>query len=450
MADKINIGMVSLGCDKNRVDAELMLGVLPDGEYNIVNDEKIADVIIVNTCGFIESARQESIDTILDIARNKVDGRCKVLIASGCLAERYGNELLTEIPELDAVVGVGNYMEIDSVIKSVLMGSKHVKRTDNIDYNVDFNGNRVLTTPGYMAYVKIAEGCNNACSYCIIPKIRGIYRSRSMEGILREVRELSKRGTKEIILIAQDTSKYGTDIYGKRMLPELLNKISDVEGIEWVRLLYCYPEDISDELIYTMKNNENICKYIDIPIQHINDEILRRMGRKSSRQDIEGIINKLRENIPDIVIRTSLIVGFPGETNEQFNELYDFLKKYRLDRVGVFTYSAEEGTRAAEFQGQIDDDVKKARQRKIMALQRRISKSKNKEKIGKTLKILVEGTSDDGVLVGRTYGDAPEIDGVIYVKNNGSKIKQGDFIDVEVTGALDYDLVGVIKYEPCK
>lgn len=450
LAQKINIGMVSLGCDKNRVDAELMLGVLRERGYNIVSDEKIADVIIVNTCGFIESASQESIDTILEIAKNKVDGRCRMLIASGCLAERYGDELLNEIPELDAAVGVGNFVQIDEVIKDFFKFGKRVKKTGNTGFDVDFNGKRILTTPRYTAYVKIAEGCNNACTYCIIPRLRGRYRSRSMEGILKEVDALSKNGTKEIILIAQDTSKYGIDIYGQNKLAELLNRVADVDGIEWVRILYCYPEDISDELIYAIKSNDNICNYIDIPIQHINNEILKKMGRKTRRQDIEAIIEKLRSNIPDIIIRTSLIVGFPGETDEQFNELYEFLTEYKLDRIGVFTYSMEEGTKAAQFEDQIDEKLKKARQRKLMLLQKRISRNKNKAKLGKTLKVLLEGTDKDGIMIGRTYGDAPDIDGIIYVKTMGYDFKVGDFADVYVTDALDYDLIGVIKNESCK
>lgn len=461
MASKIKIGMVSLGCDKNRIDAEIMLGLLSEKDYIIVNDEREAEVIIINTCGFIESSKQESINSILEMASNKENGRCKVLIATGCLAERYGGELLSEIPELDAVVGVGNYLEIDSVIKDALNHNERIKKTDNIDYDIDFSAKRVLTTPNYTAYVKIAEGCNNACSYCIIPKLRGIYRSRSMEGILDEVRSLSAMGTKEIILVAQDTSKYGIDIYGRKMLPRLIDEISKIDGIQWIRILYCYPEDIDDALISVIKNNDKVCKYIDIPLQHINDDILNRMGRISSRHGIESLISRLRENIPGIVIRTSLIVGFPGESDQQFNELYDFLLNFKLDRVGVFTYSREENTEAAEFKGQIDEKAKKSRYKKLMMLQRKISKEINKNKVGNVYKVLIEGKKDDGTYIGRTYGDAPEIDGIVYVGTLPEKsgamdekgilsIKPGSFISVQITDALDYDLVGVICNESGK
>lgn len=457
--DVIRIGMISLGCDKNRVDAEQMLGLLSDKGYKIVNDENDADVIIVNTCGFIDSAKQESIDSILEMASCKESGNCKVLIASGCLAERYSDELLEEIPELDAVVGVGNYMEIDSVIKSILKDKIRIKKTNSTDYNIDFSSRRILTTPKYTAYLKIAEGCNNACTYCIIPKLRGVYRSRSIEKILDEAKKLSASGTREIILVAQDTSKYGIDLYGRKMLPELIEKLSQLEGIEWIRILYCYPEDIDDALIEAVKNNENVCNYIDIPIQHVNNEILHNMGRLSNKESIECVIKKLRENIPDIVIRTSIIVGFPGETEQQFNELYNFIKEYRLDRVGVFTYSREENTEAYSFEGQIDEKTKKIRYKKLMSLQKKISKEKNKEKCGNIYKVLVEGKNDRGYIIGRTYGDAPDIDGIVYIKPydkdaESSKykdsIKEGSFIYVKITDALDYDLVGVIHDEYSK
>lgn len=444
MTQKLNVGMVSLGCDKNRVDAETMLGILNHRGYNIVNDERLADVLIVNTCGFIESAKQESIDAILDLAKYKEEGRCKVLIASGCLAERYSDELLSEIPELDGVVGVGNYLEIDNIICDILKSTQRVNRTNNIDYDVNFNEERVLTTPGYTAYIKIAEGCNNNCSYCIIPKLRGIYRSRSMDNILKEARYLAGKGVKEIILVAQDTTKYGMDLYGKKKLAELLKNISIIDGIEWIRLLYCYPEDIDDELIEEIAANPKVCKYLDIPIQHVSDEVLANMRRLSNRSCIENLIKKLRQRIPGIVIRTTLIVGFPGETEEQFRELYDFLKEYKLDRVGVFTYSQEEQTDAALLPNQIDNKVKKARFRELMTLQKRISRENNDKKVGSIFRVLVESVGDDGILWGRTYGDAPEIDGGIYIKNSGANIKPGDFVEVLVTGSHDYDLVGEV------
>lgn len=440
---KINIGMISLGCDKNRVDAEVMLGILRDRGYNIVNDESSADVIVVNTCGFIESAKQESIDAILEMAKNKEFGRCKALIASGCLAERYSNELLKEIPELDAVVGVGNYVAIDSVVDEVINSNKKINSTGNIDYDVDWSRERVLTTPKYFAYIKIAEGCNNDCSYCIIPKIRGLYRSRSIESIIREAQNLSNSGVKELILVAQDTSKYGIDLYGKKMLSKLIRKISDIDGIEWIRLMYCYPEDIDEDLISEIRQNEKVCKYIDIPIQHVNDEILRNMRRISIKKSIEGLISRLRRDIPGIAIRTSLIVGFPGETEEQFLELYDFLKDNKLDRVGVFAYSQEEDTDAASFGNQIDEKIKADRQKRLMSLQKAISLNTNRQEIGKTYKVLVEGYNNEEI-IGRTYKDAPEIDGNVYIKNNGMTVREGEFIDVKITGALQYDLKGEI------
>jgi len=434
--------MVSLGCDKNRVDAELMLGVLSDSYYNIVNDASIADIIIVNTCGFIETAKQESIDAILELAKYKTDGRCKVLIASGCLAERYSDELLSEIPELDAVIGTGNYMNIESVVRKVIEGHKEINETRNVNYDIDFSGKRILTTPSHTAYVKIAEGCNNRCSYCIIPNLRGIYRSRSIDKIETEVNELCSKGIKEVILVAQDTTKYGIDIYERKMLSELIRRISKIHGIEWIRILYCYPEDIDDELINEIKTNSKVCKYLDIPIQHVNDEILKRMRRHSRKKDIEDLIEKLRKNIPDIVIRTSLIVGFPGETHEQFMELYDFLKEYRIDKVGVFTYSQEEGTDAAYFENQIDEKVKALRQKELVKLQKRISYEKNKEKIGNVYRVLVEKVDEKSTAIGRTYGDAPEIDGQVYVKNIKPHTKKGDFINVKIIDGLDYDLLG--------
>ncbi|MDI6618243.1 MAG: 30S ribosomal protein S12 methylthiotransferase RimO [Clostridiales bacterium] len=438
--------MVSLGCDKNRVDSEIMLGILSGERYNIVNNERDADILIVNTCCFIESAKEESINTILELAENKKIGKCKALIVSGCLAERYADDLLSEIPEIDAVIGTGNYLEIDNLIQAVLKNEERVKRINNINYNIDFNKNRILTTPQYTAYVKIAEGCNNNCSYCIIPKLRGNYRSRSIESILNEIRYLAKNGTKEVILVAQDTSKYGIDLYGKRSLSRLIGSISKIDGIQWIRILYCYPEDIDDDLIAEIKNNDKVCKYLDIPIQHVNNEILKKMRRASSRESIAALIEKLRKNIPGIIIRTSLIAGFPGETEEQFKELYDFLKEYSIDRVGVFIYSREEGTEAFYFKDQIDKKIKVSRQMRLMTLQRGILRSLNKQKIGKVYRVLVEDIKDD-CMIGRTYGDAPDIDGLVYVKDNIDNIKKGDFMDVKITGILDYDLVGVVEHE---
>lgn len=444
MVQKLNVGLVSLGCDKNRVDAELMLGVLSDRNFDVVNDASIADVIIVNTCGFIETAKQESIDAILELAKNKVEGECKVLIASGCLAERYSEELLAEIPELDAVIGTGNYMGIESVIDRALKGHKEINETRNINYDIDFSGKRVLTTPSHTAYVKIAEGCNNNCSYCIIPNLRGIYRSRSIDRIEAEVLQLRDNGIKEVILVAQDTTKYGIDLYGRKTLSELIRRISKAQGIEWIRLLYCYPEDIDDELINEIKTNDKVCKYMDIPIQHVNDEILRQMRRLSRKKDIEALMQKLRKNIPDIVIRTSLIVGFPGETDEQFRELYDFIQEYKIDRVGVFTYSQEEGTDAASFENQIDDKTKAMRQKELIKLQKSISCEKNKGKVGLIYRVLIEKVDANNTVIGRTYGDAPEIDGQVYIRNAKPDVRKGNFVCARITEGLDYDLLGEI------
>lgn len=450
MTQKLNVGMISLGCDKNRVDAELMLGILSNDRFNIVNDAAAAHIIIVNTCGFIESAKQESINTILEIGRYKEEGNCRVLIASGCLAERYSSELLSEIPELDAVVGVGNYMGIEAVIDRILGGERAFKETENINYDVDFNAERVLTTPEYSAYVKIAEGCNNRCSYCIIPRLRGIYRSRSLDKITAEVETLANNGTKEIILVAQDVTKYGIDLYGKKMLSNLLNRLSKIQGIEWIRLLYCYPEDVDDNLIEEIKKNEKVCKYIDIPLQHINDEILKNMRRISRKKDILALIKKLREEIPEIVIRTTFIVGFPGETGDMFDELYDFVRDYRMDKIGVFTYSQEEGTDAALFEDQVEEKTKKLRQKKLISLQKKISREKNKDRVGKTYKVLVESINKDNMLIGRTDGDSPEIDGYVYIRNISDNYKPGTFIYVKIVESLDYDLVGEVCYESCK
>lgn len=435
--------MISLGCDKNRVDAEVMLGVLKKKGYNIVNDEDNADVLVINTCGFIESAKQESVDAILEMARYKETGRCRVLVAAGCLAQRYGDELLREIPELDAVIGTGSYTEIDSIVREIFDSQgRGLNRTGDMDYDIDKSWDRILTTPGYTAYLKIAEGCSNECSYCIIPRIRGIYRSRSMETVLSEAEQLAHSGVKEIILVAQDTSKYGIDIYGKHMLHQLLEKISRIDGVEWIRILYCYPEDIYEELISVIKNNEKVCKYLDIPIQHINSEILRRMRRASSRRSIEELIVKLRERIPGVVIRTSLIVGFPGESEDQFMELYEFLKEYKLDRAGVFIYSQEEDTDAALYEDQIDEKTKKERRRRLLSLQNRISHNINSNKIGMIYKVLVEGRLDSGEFTGRTYGDAPDIDERVYVICSDGELKPGDFINVKITGASEHDISG--------
>ncbi|WP_041644351.1 30S ribosomal protein S12 methylthiotransferase RimO [Mahella australiensis] len=431
--------MISLGCPKNLVDSETMLAELADKGYVITNDPKEADVIIINTCSFIESAKQESINTILEMARYKEIGRCKGLIAVGCLSQQYKEQLLDEIPELNAVIGTGDYHSIGLVVDKILNGGK-VAYFEGGDVSVEGIEKRILSTPPYMAYVKIAEGCDNGCSYCIIPFLRGPYRSRPMENIIEECKELVDRGVKEIILIAQDTSVYGRDIYGKPRLAELLHELDNINNIEWIRVLYCYPDYVNDELIEAIVQSRHVCHYIDIPIQHINDKILAKMGRRSRSNDIKGVIERLRKCIPGIAIRTSLIVGFPGETDRDFQMLRDFVEQYRLDNVGVFTYSQEEGTIAAAMPEQVAEDVKQERYKSIMRVQRKIVLEKNKERIGFSYKVLVEGCNN-GVYVGRGYMYAPEIDGLIYFTSD-KPLDAGQMVYVKIKGVKDYDLTG--------
>lgn len=443
-----NIGMVSLGCDKNRVDAEVMLSILSKNGFNVVSEEEKADVIIINTCGFIESAKQESIETILEMASNKENGKCKSIIVTGCMAQRYRDELLKEMPEIDAIVGTGSYKDICEIVNKTLKGEHGIIKTDNINYNLDFQ-ERILTTPSHYAYVKIAEGCDNNCSYCIIPQLRGKFRSRDMQSILNEVENLSKQGVKEVILVAQDTTMYGKDLYGEKKLPELLKKIEQIEGIEWIRILYSYPEEITDELIYTIKSSKKICNYFDIPLQHVSNNILKSMKRRTTKEKIEGLLEKIKHIIPDAVIRTSLIVGFPGETEDDFKELEIFLRKYRLDRVGIFMYSAEEGTIAAKMEPQIEDEEKQRRKDILMKVQSAISLEKNKSLIGEKLDVIIDGSSKNGQYFGRTYGDAPEIDQQIFINSNNLDFKKGSIVKVKVTKAYTYDLMGDVKNESC-
>ncbi|MCX7951787.1 MAG: 30S ribosomal protein S12 methylthiotransferase RimO [Clostridiales bacterium] len=438
---KLKVGMISLGCDKNRVDAETMLFELKNNGFEIVNNEKDADIIIVNTCGFIESAKTESIETILEMAQNKENGKCKAVIATGCMAERYKEELINEMPELDAVVGTGNYSNIVDIVNNILNGKNKIVKVGNIDYNLEYK-ERILTTPMHFAYVKIAEGCNNNCSYCIIPKLRGKFRSRNIDSIVNEVKDLANKGVKEIILVAQDTTMYGIDIYKRKALPELIKEIENVNGIEWIRIMYAYPEEITDELIETIKNCKKVCHYFDMPIQHISNNILKAMNRRTTKENILEKINKIKTSIPDAIIRTSLIVGFPGETEEDFNELVEFLKEFKLDRVGIFEYSQEEGTRAAEMENQIPSEVKLKRKEILMKIQSKINKEKNNSSVGKEFIVMVEGQVDNGTYVGRTYADAPEIDQLVYFKST-KKIKNGEFIKVKITKAYNYDLIGV-------
>lgn len=443
---KYKVGMVSLGCDKNRVDSEIILGTMSK-EYEITNNPKEADIIIVNTCGFIEKAKQESIDTILEMAEYKKSYKCKLLIATGCLTQRYGKELTELMPEIDIMLGVNDYKKINEHIMEYIKNNKRSLAVNYSDNNIN-EGERILTTEGHTAYIRIAEGCNNFCTYCIIPKIRGKFRSREMESIINEAKSLSRQGVKEIILVAQDTTMYGTDIYGEKKLHELLRELSKVEGIEWIRVLYCYPEEIYDELIDEIADNDKVLKYLDLPIQHISSDILKLMGRKTTKEDITDMIKKLREKVKGIILRTSLIVGFPGETEENFYELIDFLKEYKLDKVGVFRYSQEEGTAAAIMKNQISEEVKAIREEAAMMTQKEVSEEINKLKVNNIYDILVEGNNGE-YYYGRNYEMVPEIDGNAFFKSD-EYIKKGSIVSVKITDCTEYDLVGVVNYESCE
>ncbi|MEG1002426.1 30S ribosomal protein S12 methylthiotransferase RimO [Clostridium sp.] len=446
---KYKVGMVSLGCDKNRVDSEIMLGVM-NKVYEITNNPKEADIIIVNTCGFIEKAKQESIDTILEMAKYKTENRCKLLIATGCLTQRYGKDLQELMPEIDIMLGVNDYNKIDKLIKEFIANEHIEDKFTEVNYS-DENineGERVLTTESSTAYIRIAEGCNNFCTYCIIPKIRGKFRSREMENIIKEAKELASKGIKEIILIAQDTTLYGSDIYGEKTLHILLKELSKIEELKWIRVLYCYPEEIYDELIDEISVNDKVVKYLDLPIQHISNNILKLMGRRTTKEDIINKIDKLRTAMPNIALRTSLIVGFPNESEEDFNELKDFLIEYKLEKVGVFKYSREEGTAAAIMDNQIDEEIKAARENELMVTQSKISEEINSLKIGKIYDILVEGYNGE-YYYGRNYEMAPEIDGnVLFTRH--CAINKGDFTQVRIEKNTEYDLIGVGMCESCK
>ncbi len=435
---KYKVGFVSLGCPKNLTDTETMAGILA-GKCEIIADPSEADIIIVNTCGFIESAKEESINTIIEMGQYKEDGQLKKLVVTGCLAQRYTEEILSDLPEVDAVVGTGSYYEIAEIIDELESGEK-VVRKNNIDAEIPENLPRKTATLPHTAYLKIADGCNNKCTYCIIPKLRGKYRSRTIENIVNEAKILAERGASELILIAQDTTMYGIDLYKKLMLPELIRKISEIDGIKWIRLHYCYPEIVTDELISEMAENDKVCKYIDIPFQHASDDVLKRMGRKSTYQKCRELIKKLREKMPDITIRSTFITGFPGETKQDFNILKDFILESEFERVGIFEFSPEEDTPAAEMDGQIDGEIKKARRNELMALQSRISLRKNKSKIGKELLVLCEEELEPGIYEGRSGGDSPEIDNKIIFK--GKNIHAGEYIYVRITSVTEYDLEG--------
>ena len=441
--NKLKVGMVSLGCDKNRVDSEIILGSM-NNMYEITNNPKEADIIIINTCGFIESAKQESINTILEMANYKKTAKCKLLVATGCLTQRYGKELEELIPEIDIMLGVNDYKKLHMLINNFFNNNEKSLEVNFSNENIN-EGERILTTEGHTAYIRIAEGCNNFCTYCIIPKIRGKFRSRSFESILAEAEKLSKIGVKELIIVAQDTTMYGTDLYGKKELHTLLNKISKIDGIKWIRVLYCYPEEIYDELLDEIANNNKILNYLDLPIQHISNRILKLMGRKTTKKDILEKINLIRNKIKDVTLRTSLIVGFPGETEEDFNELSSFLEDFKLQKVGVFKYSMEEGTAAAKMSNQISEEVKAIREEKLMLLQKNISKEINKNKIGNVYDVLIEGSNEE-YYKGRNYDIAPDIDGCVYIKSD-KHLEKGTIVSVKITNCTNYDLVGVVNYE---
>ena len=437
----MNILFISLGCDKNLVDSEVMLGLLDKKGYQIVESEEDADIIVVNTCCFIHDAKEESIQTILEKAENKKEGKLKALIVTGCLAQRYQQEIIDEIPEVDAVLGTTSYDHIVEAVEEALAGNGHVVLED-VDALPDVKEKRLVTTGGHYAYMKIAEGCDKHCTYCIIPKLRGNYRSVPMEKLLAEAKDLADQGVKELILVAQETTVYGKDIYGEKSLHKLLRELCKIAGIQWIRILYCYPEEIYDELIQTIKEEKKVCHYLDLPIQHASDAVLKRMGRRTSKAQLVEIIEKLRKEIPDISLRTTLITGFPGETQEQHEELKDFVDEMEFDRLGVFTYSPEEDTPAATMTEQIPEEVKEDRQAELMELQQEIAFDLAEDMVGREVLVMIEGkVADENAYVGRTYKDAPNVDGLIFI-NTDEELMSGDFARVRVTGALEYDLIG--------
>ena len=432
---------ISLGCDKNLVDSEFMLGKLTQHKFTVTDDEQEADVIVVNTCCFIHDAKEESIQSILDMAQYRTNGSCKALIVCGCLAERYRNEILKEIPEVDAVLGTNSTEQICNAIERVLLGDKY-EAYEPLTGIEKHEAKRSVSTGGHYAHLKIAEGCSKHCTYCIIPSIRGNFRSVPMEEILSQARDLAEAGVKELILVAQETTLYGIDLYGKKSLHILLNELNKIPGIYWIRLMYCYPEEIYDELIEAIRDNEKVCHYIDMPIQHINSDILKRMGRKTNREMLEEKIAALRAAIPDIAIRTTLICGFPGETPKQHEELMEFINETEFDRLGAFTYSPEENTPAATFDNQVDESVKEDWQADVMELQEEIILDKNETMVGQEILVMIEGkVADENAYVGRSYRDAPDIDGLVFV-NTDTELVSGDFAKVHITGAYEYDLIG--------
>lgn len=440
----IKVGMVSLGCSKNLVDSERMLYKLRQRGYQLVTEPGLADVAVVNTCGFIQSAKEEAIETIIELGKLKNDGTLKKIIVTGCLSERYKEETAELFPEADAVVGIGDNKDIVDILDKVLADERVIHFAPKLD--AELTGERIISTLPFFAYLKIAEGCSNCCTYCAIPQIRGKFRSVPIEDVLDEAHWLADNGVTEIVVIAQDTTRYGEDLYGKSMLPELLRSLARIDGLKWIRVLYCYPERITDELLDAIADEEKIVKYLDIPIQHCNEEILRKMNRHGSYNELKSLIEKIRRKIPDIVLRTTLITGFPGETEEQFTELSEFVQEMKFDRLGCFPYSQEEGTKASEFEGQLDDDVKFHRAEMIMQQQMLISAKNNKSLLGKQLEAVVEGFDQYGeCYFGRTKADAPDIDGKIFFMSE-RHLNIGDYVRIEIVDTLDYDLIGEVIF----
>lgn len=444
----MKIGVVSLGCPKNLVDSETMLGLIHEENYEITNDPSEAEIIIVNTCGFIESAKEESINTILQMAEYKKSGSCKYIIVTGCLSQRYAEELFNELPEADAIAGVEVYDEIGSIIKRVMNGERFImlerSKPDVIYTSKETFLPRILTTPSYTAYLKIAEGCDNCCSYCAIPKIRGPYRSKPMEQVLKEAKALADNGVKELIVVAQDTTRYGEDLPGgKLLLADLLKELNKIESLKWIRVMYCYPNNFTDELIETFASLDKVCKYVDLPLQHASNRLLASMNRYDTKEEVETLLAKLRKRIPGIVIRTTFIVGFPGETDADFEELKDFVERQRFENAGVFAYSQEDGTVAGAMPNQIPDEIKQERYHELMALQAQISEGIHKDTEGQTLEVLVEGIEEDGsgLHYGRSYREAPDIDGLVFIENPGD-IKPGCFVKVNILQGFTYESVG--------
>ena len=437
---------ISLGCDKNLADSEEMLGMLVENGYEITNEESEAEVIVINTCAFIHDAKEESVNSILEMAQYKENGKLKALLVTGCLAQRYQREIIEEIPEVDAVLGTGSWDELIQALDKVFEGEKYLD-FQSIDRLPRAAGKRVITTGGYYDYLKIAEGCDKCCTYCIIPKLRGKYRSIPMEKLAAQAEYLASQGVRELIVVAQETTVYGQDLYGEKSLHILLKKLCRIPGIQWIRILYCYPEEIYPELIQTMKEERKICHYLDLPIQHCNNRILKRMGRRTTKEELIQIVETLRKEIPDMILRTTLITGFPGETQEEHEELMEFIDTMEFDRLGVFTYSAEEDTPAARMPDQIDEEEKQRRQAELMELQQEISIDKGNARIGSEVEVMVEGKmADENAYVARTYGDAPGVDGYLFI-NTDTQLMSGDFAMVHVTGALEYDLIGELKDE---